>query len=408
MTAPRQLLESLNSALLQASTLEQYADKVVQQHLQANPAWTVEQRAYFVTTLYDLIRYSRKLCWGLGRRDLVNSVTGLNSDDAWHMWGAYTLLSGQTLPEIPEVSALNIADIEKELASAPEDVLLSMPAWLDERARKELGAVWEQIARALNKPAEHFIRVNSLKSDAVSVQGSLAKEQITTVPVDGLPNTLKVEQMGYLFRTDAFQKGHFEMQDAGSQQIASLLDIKPGMKVVDACAGAGGKSLHIAALLENKGRLLSLDIHQYKLDTLKKRAKRAGSHVIETRLIQNSKTIKRQKEKFDRVLLDVPCSGTGILRRNPDAKWHLNEQNINDLIVLQKDILQRYSQMCRVGGKLVYATCSILPSENGQQVQAFLANNPHWTLEEELSLVPGVNSEYDGFYGAVLVKNDIS
>ncbi|MDK1288341.1 RsmB/NOP family class I SAM-dependent RNA methyltransferase [Pseudoalteromonas umbrosa] len=408
MTAPRQLLESLNSALLQASTLEQYADKVVQQHLQANLAWTVEQRAYFVTTLYDLIRYSRKLCWGLGRRDLVDSVTGLNSDDAWHMWGAYTLLSGQTLPEIPEVSALNIANIENELASAPEDVLLSMPAWLDERARKELSTEWHKIANALNKPAEHFIRVNSLKSDVVSVQESLRKEQIATVPVDGLPNTLKVEQMGYLFRTDAFQKGHFEMQDAGSQQIASLLDIKPGMKVVDACAGAGGKSLHIAALLENKGRLLSLDIHQYKLDTLKKRAKRAGSHVIETRLIQNSKTIKRQKEKFDRVLLDVPCSGTGILRRNPDAKWHLNEQNIDDLIVLQKDILQRYSQMCCVGGKLVYATCSILPSENGQQVQAFLANNPNWTLEDELSLVPGVNSEYDGFYGAVLVKNDIS
>ncbi|KZN59284.1 hypothetical protein N473_03755 [Pseudoalteromonas luteoviolacea CPMOR-1] len=408
MIAPRQLLESLNSALLQASTLEQYADKIVQQHLQANPAWTIEQRAYFVTTLYDLIRHSRKLCWGLGRRDLVDSVTGLNSDDAWHMWGAYTVLNGQSLPELPEVSTLNIEEIEKELVSAPDDVLLSMPAWLDERSRKELGSVWEQIANALNKPAEHFIRVNSLKSDAVSVQESLAKERITTVSVDGLPNTLKVEQMGYLFRTDAFQQGHFEMQDAGSQQIASLLDIKPGMKVVDACAGAGGKSLHIAALLENKGRLLSLDIHQHKLDTLKKRAKRAGSHVIETRLIQNSKTIKRQKEKFDRVLLDVPCSGTGIFRRNPDAKWHLNEKSVDDLIALQKDILQRYSQMCRVGGKLVYATCSILPSENEQQVHAFLANNSNWALEEELSLVPGVNSEYDGFYGAVLVKKDIS
>ncbi|AOT11285.1 RNA methyltransferase [Pseudoalteromonas luteoviolacea] len=393
---------------MQASTLEQYADKIVQHHLQANAAWTIEQRAYFVTTLYDLIRHSRKLCWGLGRRDLVDSVTGLNSDDVWHMWGAYTLLSGQTLPEMSEVSSLSLEDIETELACAPEDVLLSIPAWLGERARKELGTEWAQIASALNKPAEHYIRVNSLKSDVVSVKESLAKEQIIAASVDGLPNTLKVEKMGYLFRTDAFQQGHFEMQDAGSQQIACLLDVKPGMKVVDACAGAGGKSLHIAALLENKGRLLSLDIHQHKLDILKKRAKRAGSHVIETRLIQNSKTIKRQKEKFDRVLLDVPCSGTGIFRRNPDAKWHLNEQNVDELIALQKDILQRYSQMCRVGGKLVYATCSVLPSENGQQVKAFLANNSNWALEEELSLVPGVNSEYDGFYGAVLVKNDIS
>lgn len=195
------------------------------------------------------------------------------------------------------------------------------------------------------------------------------------------------------------------MQDAGSQQIVPFLEIQPGHKVVDACAGAGGKSLHIAALMENKGRLLSMDIHEHKLETLKQRAKRAGVHVAETRVIQNNKTIKRQKEKFDRVLLDVPCSGLGVLKRNPDAKWHLNSQNLDTLIALQTDILARYSQMCKVGGKLVYATCSILPSENEQQVERFLANNPNWQLEDSLRLLPGVNSEFDGFYAARLVKN---
>ena len=128
-------------------------------------------------------------------------------------------------------------------------------------------------------------------------------------------------------------------------------------------------------------------------------------HVAETRVIQNNKTIKRQKEKFDRVLLDVPCSGLGVLKRNPDAKWHLNSQNLDTLIALQTDILARYSQMCKVGGKLVYATCSILPSENEQQVERFLANNPNWQLEDSLRLLPGVNSEFDGFYAARLVKN---
>ncbi|MDK2596147.1 RsmB/NOP family class I SAM-dependent RNA methyltransferase [Pseudoalteromonas obscura] len=408
VTASRQLLECLNSAFLQASTLEQYADKVVQQHLMINAAWTIEQRAYFVTTLYNMVRFSRKLCWAIGRSDLMDSLSQLSVADVWNIWGAYTLLNEQSLPDFPEVSTLNLADVQSALSSAPQDVLLSMPSWLHERANDELGDIWPTVATALNQSAEHFIRVNSLKSDALSLTKSLAKEQIKAVPVDGLHNALKVEQMGYLFRTDAFQQGHFEMQDAGSQQLATLLDVQPGMKVVDACAGSGGKSLHIAALLENKGRVLSLDIHQHKLDTLKKRAKRAGSHVIETRLIQNSKTIKRQKEKFDRVLLDVPCSGTGILRRNPDAKWHLTEKNIENLVALQQDILQRYSQMCRVGGKLVYATCSILPSENACQVERFLANNPNWRLEKELSLMPGVSSAFDGFYGALLVKNDNS
>ncbi|KZN69855.1 RsmB/NOP family class I SAM-dependent RNA methyltransferase [Pseudoalteromonas luteoviolacea] len=406
MTVTRQLLDCLHTAFLQAVTLEQYADKVIQQHLAANGGWTIEQRAYFVTTLYNLIRFSRKLCWITGHKMRLDALEECTLEESWHFWGAYMFLQTGQIPDYPELESLQASELQQALDDAPQDIQMSMPVWLHERAKQELGDDWPTVAHALNHSASNFIRVNSLKADKNTVAKSLSKQGISTSPVETITDALEVQQMGYLFRTDAFQTGLFEMQDAGSQQIAPLLELKPGMKVVDACAGAGGKSLHIAALLENKGRVLSLDIHQHKLDTLKKRAKRAGAHVIETRLIQNSKTIKRQKEKFDRVLLDVPCSGTGVLRRNPDAKWHLSEQSVDDLIVLQQDILQRYSQMCRIGGKLVYATCSIFPSENELQVQRFLANNPNWSLEQEVSLLPGISSEFDGFYGAVLVKNN--
>ncbi|WP_081310533.1 RsmB/NOP family class I SAM-dependent RNA methyltransferase [Pseudoalteromonas luteoviolacea] len=405
MTITRQLLDCLHTAFLQAVTLEQYADKVIQQHLAANGGWTLEQRAYFVTTLYNLIRFSRKLCWLTGRKSRVDAIGDCTIEDVWHLWGALTFLQEGQVPDYPELETFCASDIQQALEDAPLDIQLSMPRWLHERAQQELESEWPTVAKALNQSASNFIRVNGLKADAESVAKALSKQGIKAIPVGGVTDALEVKQMGYLFRTDAFQSGQFEMQDAGSQQIVPLLELKPGMKVVDACAGAGGKSLHIAALLKNKGRVLSLDIHEHKLDTLKKRAKRAGAHVIETRLIQNNKTIKRQKEKFDRVLLDVPCSGTGVLRRNPDAKWHLEEQSVNDLIALQQDILQRYSQMCRVGGKLVYATCSILPSENEQQVKRFVDNNPNWSVERELRLLPGISSEFDGFYGALLVKN---
>ncbi|WP_185843454.1 RsmB/NOP family class I SAM-dependent RNA methyltransferase [Pseudoalteromonas luteoviolacea] len=405
MTVTRQLLDCLHNAFLQAATLEHYADKVIQQHLAANSSWTLEQRAYFVTTLYNMIRFSRKLMWMTGRKEHVDTIQHCTREDVWDLWGAYTFIQDGQVPDYPELKSLDATHLKSALEDAPTDIQLSMPLWLHDRAEQELGNNWPTVARALNQSAGNFIRANGLKANREAVSKALSKESIATLPVEAVSDALEVKQMGYLFRTDAFQRGLFEMQDAGSQLIAPLLELLPGMKVVDACAGAGGKSLHIAALLKNKGRVLSLDIHQHKLDTLKKRAKRAGAHVIETRLIQNSKTIKRQKEKFDRVLLDVPCSGTGVLRRNPDAKWHLDEQSVSDLITLQQDILQRYSQMCRVGGKLVYATCSIFPSENELQIKQFLADNPNWSLEQELSLLPGISSEYDGFYGARLVKN---
>jgi 16S rRNA (cytosine967-C5)-methyltransferase len=162
--------------------------------------------------------------------------------------------------------------------------------------------------------------------------------------------------------------------------------------------------LHIATFLKNKGKILSLDIHEWKLKELKTRAKRNGVDVIETRVIDSSKVIKRLADSADRVLLDVPCSGIGVLRRNPDAKWKLSNEEIGRLEQLQFEILTTYSQMTKKGGKLVYATCSLLPSENEKQVQKFMAENgEHWKLLKELHVRPDTDG-YDGFYAALLQR----
>ncbi|MNS80695.1 Ribosomal RNA small subunit methyltransferase B [compost metagenome] len=187
--------------------------------------------------------------------------------------------------------------------------------------------------------------------------------------------------------------------------VVPLLDVQPGHRVIDACAGGGGKSLHMASLMKNKGKILSLDIHEWKLKELKDRAKRNGVDVIETRVIDTNKVIKRLADNADRVLLDVPCSGMGVLRRNPDAKWKLSNEEIDRLMILQQEILSTYSQMTKVGGQLVYATCSLLPSENELQVQKFLHDHSaKWSLVKEIHLRPDRDG-FDGFYAALLKRN---
>lgn len=205
-----------------------------------------------------------------------------------------------------------------------------------------------------------FIRANLLKTNTVELQKTLEKEHITTRLISDCVTALEITSNSSLFKSLAFKNGLFEQQDVGSQLIIEALDVKPGMRVIDACSGAGGKTLGLAAYMKGKGRLLAMDIEEHKLAALKQRAKRAGADNIETRLITSSKTIKRLKESADRLLLDVPCSGLGVLKRNPDAKWHSDmSESLPTLRHLQQDILTRYSKMLKVDGIMVYATCSI-------------------------------------------------
>ncbi|WP_440056976.1 RsmB/NOP family class I SAM-dependent RNA methyltransferase (plasmid) [Pseudoalteromonas sp. T1lg65] len=399
MPITRQLILALCECVEQTYNPNLHSDKLLTQLLQSNPHWELDERQYVVVNFYHMVRFRRLIDYLLEHHSF--------GSESIAKWAACSLIVGQTWPEWFDHSEIDEQSMQSSIARAEADLKLSYPNWLYELCEQQIGEQWPVIAAALNQPAEQYLRVNTLKTTLPEVIALLAKDNIQVVEI-ALPShsALKVESNSHLFRSSAFQSGFFEMQDAGSQQIVPFLQVKPGQKVVDACAGAGGKTLHLAALMENRGRLLAMDIHEHKLDTLKQRAKRAGVHVIETRAIQSSKTVKRQKDKFDRVLLDVPCSGLGVLRRNPDTKWHLNLENIDTLIALQTEILQRYSQMCNVGGKLVYATCSILPAENEHQVERFLENNPNWELEESMTLLPGISSEFDGFYAARLVRKN--
>jgi 16S rRNA (cytosine967-C5)-methyltransferase len=177
------------------------------------------------------------------------------------------------------------------------------------------------------------------------------------------------------------------------------------MRVIDACAGNGGKTLHLAALMQNKGRIIALDTDAKKLEQLRLRARRAGVSIIETRQIESSKTVKRLAQSADRVLLDVPCSGLGVLRRNPDTRWRLSPEHLNNIYGVQRDILERYGKLCKPDGKMVYATCSILPSENQQQVDSYINKvGEKYTLEASRSILPQ-DEGFDGFYMARLISH---
>jgi 16S rRNA (cytosine967-C5)-methyltransferase len=194
----------------------------------------------------------------------------------------------------------------------------------------------------------------------------------------------------------------FEIQDAGSQLIAPFLKPEPHMVVIDACAGGGGKTLHLAALMKNKGRIISMDTESWKLGELEKRAKRAGVTCVETQTIESPQTISKLTNTADRVLLDVPCSGLGVLKRNPDAKWKLSLNFIEKIKVLQQKILNDYSIMVKPGGLLVYSTCSLLPSENEKQVAAFLESQKDFQLLNEQTIYPSAG--FDGFYMALIKR----
>lgn len=372
----------------------QYADKVIERTLKSNPKWGAKDRSFIAETTYEMVRWWR----------LVNFLSP--SKDPWDLFGTYWLMQGQELPEWDEFARLQPEKIKSKYESITDPGLLeSIPDWLQNLGSKELGEKWEAEIHALNEEAEVVLRVNTLKTTRERLKNLLQADGIGTYLVKGYPDALVLEARQNVFRHPSFKEGLFEVQDASSQLVAAALQVEPGMRVIDACAGAGGKSLHLAALMGNKGKVISMDVEEWKLQHAKLRARRNGVSIFEPKVIEGSKTIKRLKESADRVLLDVPCSGIGVLRRNPDTKWKLSPESIQKVQEKQQEILQSYPSMLKKGGQLVYATCSILPSENEEQVKKFLASeagNDFELLEDRKVLAQ--ESGFDGFYIARLLK----
>ena len=379
-----------------------YADKVIQILLKRDKRWGSRDRGFIAETTYDIVRWKRLYA------EIANVKEPFKRDDVWRLFAVWATLKGIKLPDwkyFTQTPTRKIKGRFDELSKI-RPIKESIPDWIDHLGVLELGQnLWSKELIKQNEQADVILRVNTLKTTLKQLQKELSSETIETVPIEGYPLALKLVERSNVFKTECFKKGWFEVQDASSQLVAEYLDVQPGMKVVDACAGAGGKTLHLSALMQNKGSLIAMDIYESKLKKLKIRARRNGAHNIDVRVIESTKPIKKLYEKADRLLIDAPCSGLGVLRRNPDSKWKLKPEFLDQIRNTQQDILQRYSSMLKPGGKMVYATCSVLPSENQQQIQDFLKskNGQYFKLLKDKRILAH-QCGYDGFYIALLEK----
>lgn len=375
-----------------------YADKVIERLLKAHRKWGSEDRRVVSEIFYNIIRWKKRLEYYMGE-----SVKPTN---VYKLIIAYLLWSKTHYKKFEEFDGVKVADILTKLkkGTVPTKAIEhSIPDWLAETLEKELGKNWEKEMVALNEQAPTVLRTNTLKTTPRELIADLNDENVEAFTIKNYPDAIQLAEKKNVFLTSAFKDGFFEVQDASSQKIGELLDVQEGMRVVDACAGAGGKTLHLAALMKNKGQIIALDIYGWKLTELKRRAKRAGAHNIEARLIEDNKVIKRLHGTADRLLIDSPCSGLGVLKRNPDSKWKIDQAFIDRIKGEQQQILQDYSKILKKGGQMIYATCSILPSENNEQVETFLKNNPDFTLLKDQKIMP--SEGYDGFYMALIKRN---
>lgn len=306
-----------------------------------------------------------------------------------------------------------------------------MPAWVRGEYPEWTETIWqdlfgERIATEIGVMREEALvdlRVNTLKADRIAALQALREAGVAAHETRYSPLGLRLEKRTALTALEAYRQGWIEVQDEGSQLITFLCDVEPGMQIVDFCAGAGGKALALAAFLRNKGRLFACDTVKERLNRSAERLRRAGVDTVVRQHLasENDKWVKRHARRFDRVLIDAPCSGTGTWRRNPDAKWRLTPQDVVELNGLQDRILKNASGLVRPGGLLVYATCSLLPDENERIVTAFLDHNPSFSpvplsrvwnkvlggeppcADPWLRLSPAVHGT-DGFFAAVLKR----
>ncbi len=377
-----------------------YADKAVEKALRRDKRWGSRDRKFVAETIYEIVRWKRLYA------EIAEVKEPFDRPNLWRLFSVWCVLKGIPLPDWNQIEPTPSRRIKGRFdeLSKVRKYRESIPDWIDDMGMEELGEnVWNQEIAALNKQAEVILRTNTLKTTRKQLQERLRTENIHTELLPKHPDALKLTERANVFKTASFKDGLFEVQDASSQLVAAYLDVQPGMKVVDTCAGAGGKTLHLASLMQNKGQIIAMDIYESKLKKLKIRARRNGIHNIDIKVIDSTKPIKKLYNKADRVLIDAPCSGLGVLKRNPDAKWKLQPEFLEDIRKTQQDILQRYSKMVKPGGKLVYATCSVLPSENQDQVQTFLESNKEFIFISDQKILAS-QSGYDGFYMALLER----
>ena len=387
---------------------EVYAGQYLKDLFKQNKQWGKRDRTFIADYLYDCLRNYRLL------KHLCDlHIEPLSEKDYVGLVACQFLIQEEYLPDWEEFAGFDISKIlfdYVKLKKQDDDLFWSIPEWLYQWDKTDRDSYQQHLlkeCKAMHKQAAVYLRINTLKTTREEVKQTLFKENnIETEILPSFNTLLKLKGNKSLTKTAAYQKGWFEIQDLHSQEIVRLLEIQTNqnLTVIDACAGAGGKTLHIASMIQNKGQIIALDVEARKLKQLEIRAKRAGVKNLTVRLLDKDTSLKDLYGKADRLLLDVPCSGLGVLKRKPETKSKLSPDDLKTLLQTQADILNAYAPLLKPGGKMVYATCSILSQENEEQIRQFLSQNKDtFSLLQEQYFLPS-QTDGDGFYGAVLVR----
>jgi 16S rRNA (cytosine967-C5)-methyltransferase len=396
------------------------SDGIISAYFRARRFIGSKDRSAIASRVYDLLRHHARLEWWLTY--LKHPVSARAKVLAY-----LRLVEGVSAAEVAVLcdnsihAPATLSDEEKTIVKTlegrtlvhpdmPQAVACECPDWAYEKLQTVLGKDFAEEMQAMLTEAPLDLRVNIIKASREEALEALEREGIRAEATLISPLGIRVSGRPALAQTELFKNGWVEIQDEGSQMVAVAVDAQPGMSVVDFCAGAGGKTLAIAAAMNNKGRVVACDVLGGRLKRARERFRRADLHNIEVRELSSETDdwVKRNAGKYDRVLVDAPCSGTGVWRRNPDARWKKLGPGLEELVPLQARILKSAARLVKAGGKLVYATCSLLPDENEEQVDAFLAENPSFKRApqesgDDVKLTPAKHGT-DGFFAAVLQK----
>jgi 16S rRNA (cytosine967-C5)-methyltransferase len=392
-----------------------------------------KDRKAIVEMVYDIVRATARLGWWVDKIKLADTPRSRAI--------AFLMLSGaspydvtirftgeQYCPEeLNSQEQKALEDLEGKTLNhddMPDAIQGECPEWATEFLKDLFGDDFAPQMSAMLEPAKIDLRVNTIKLDVEQAQSSLAKDGVETTRTTYAPYGLRAIGKPYMSATKAFHKGFVEIQDEGSQLIAHLCGVKPGMRVMDFCAGGGGKTLGLAAAMEGKGIIFALDNNSRRLEKGRRRYKKADVHNVEVRSLEdekNRKWLRRQKDAMDVVLVDAPCSSSGTWRRNPDLRWQFYGPTLEEIKLLQAEILARVADKVKIGGRLIYATCSLFKSENEEQMEAFLKAHPNYKIipvpsvwgdqtpcpvETDFLRLTPKDHQTDGFFTAILERTE--
>jgi 16S rRNA (cytosine967-C5)-methyltransferase len=385
---PKALLDACAELVRLTLKFDHPADAIVSRFFRDNRGLGPRERATLAETVYAVLR--KKLLFdhfspsGSGPKERRLAILGFYGPRDF-LASALTDQEKNWLAQCDQVKVDDLMERHRH----------NLPEWLVQPLKAQLDEDFWPLAQSLNLNAGLDLRVNALNDKRADVQKELAKAGIKAMPTPYSPWGLRLQDKPALNKLDVFTRGAIEVQDEGSQLLTMLLDAKRGEMVVDFCAGAGGKTLAIGAAMRSTGRLYAFDTSAHRLDALKPRLARSGLSNVHPAAIahERDERIKRLAGKIDRVLVDAPCSGLGTLRRNPDLKWRQSMQAVEEMALKQAAILQSAARLLKPGGRLVYATCSILPQENEAIAQAFSEANPDFNAVDASEVLMALKVE---------------